>query len=169
MSAPRPSRPGSPSPRKRSTWWRPPAKDSGSAGDAVGVGVQVVKGSMSRPQESQNLCPAGLDAAQCGQAGAPAIRAAHPPQDFAPSRFSWPQDGQGAIPASESVARPRVRKQQNSAPGWSICQQGHHNLGRPIAPSATEHPEMKDPRGLERVSSTFKIPKSGNLEFPNLK
>ena len=46
------------------------------------------------PQESQNFWPLGFDVPHLEQLTAAPSGTAHAPQNFAPSRFSWPQDSQ---------------------------------------------------------------------------
>ena len=62
----------------------------------MGVGVRVVADAAVsfRPQESQNFWPLGFDVPHFEQPTAVPNGTAHDPQNFAPSRFSWPQFGQ---------------------------------------------------------------------------
>ena len=66
------------------------------AGAGSGVWVGFADGSaLSRcPQASQKLRSVGLARLHPGQINSAASESPHLPQKVAPSRFSWPQDGQ---------------------------------------------------------------------------
>src|SRR6266568_3383387 len=59
-------------------------RGSGAAASIEGSGIRW-------PHESQNFCPLSLGVPHFGQKDASVSGAAHSLQNFAPSRFSWPQ------------------------------------------------------------------------------